>query len=158
MTGKELVQRSRDLHNQSAEALVHGDAEQVLSDLADLFAHLEEHRHRIEEAIPHVAGILELLRRGLESEFSFQLQLAPALRSREGAFSDRDHAATVFGILSGDILDRMWRRVTILCEIVGLQDGSLTLQEVEEVTATFRELALQAAGSMVVAEGGDLDA
>lgn len=158
MNGKQLAELARALHNQSADALEEGDAEQVRREIDTLFAVLEQHQERIQEAIPGVEGILESLRSGLESEFSFQLQLAPALRSRDGLFTDRDHAATVFGIISGDILDRMWRRVVILCEIIGLADGSLTIHEAEEATATFLELALQAAGSVVVTEGGDLDA
>lgn len=89
-----------------------------------------------EEALRLVRGLLSLLRQ----ELAFNHRLFPAVEAISHRGDVDGAAGTVFstlGACSGDILDRHFRRIKVLAELVGVREGSIEFAE--EAYDAFRE-------------------
>jgi hypothetical protein len=161
-TARELLQRIRELHNRSPQVLSGDiDSQAFWSDLEDCLREVDQAAVALHSLIPGEETIprtLEALREGIRWELALNRALFPAVQSREPADTIQHHMVSLFGIVSGDILDRLFCRILVLVEIIGVLDGSVDFPE--ESYMTYQELRERLALPIAILldEDDDLDA
>lgn len=142
MTGSEILRKIQQLHQDSITILEEEqDFPAFWEQFADLF-------HEILESSAILACIISNLdafqravtaiQASLEQEYQANLALKQALLRRQGEDDTAHTTAITLGLVSGDLLDYSFHRLTILAELIGLLDGSLTFPE--ETLETYYEI------------------
>ncbi|MCX2725979.1 hypothetical protein OO015_00460 [Thermomicrobium sp. 4228-Ro] len=160
MTGLELLNWIRELHRISPE-VISGD-----KDLQDFWSQVESWFQTVTEAVSSldsllpgqdtVFRVLEALRESLRWELKLNRFLLPAIQNRQPSDTTAHHVASVFGMMSGDLLDRIFTRLAVLAEILGVLDG--TVEFPEEAYLTYQELWGMAQVTDALHAAQDLDA
>jgi hypothetical protein len=160
MDARELCQRIRELHHRSPKVLSGEDpADAFWNDVMACFQDLERIAPALEDLLAGaevVPRILEPLRESLRWELELNRFLFPAIQSREPGETVAHHVLTVFGMMSGDMLDRLFNRLVVLAEVLGCRDGSVDFPE--EAYLTYQELWGMAQVIALAADEADLDA
>jgi hypothetical protein len=161
MTAHDLAHRIRELHHQVPQLLTGevapeefwGWVEAWFREVATMVRALEGQIPG-EETIQHS---LAALREGIRWDLDLNRTLFPVLQSREPQDTIVHHAFSIFGIMSAEILDRLFSRLTVLVEILGLLDGSIDFPE--ETYLTYQELRAMIQGNFFPSYADDdLDA
>jgi len=82
--------------------------------------------------------VLSAMREGIRWDLELNRTLFPVLQGRESEDTLIHHAVSIFGIMSAEILDRLFSRLTVWAELLGILDGSIEFPE--ETYLTYREL------------------
>jgi hypothetical protein len=159
MNARELRNRIQDLHRLSPKVLdgevppeeFWGEIETWFQDAAQAAASLETVLPG-DETVPRTLGALH---ETLRWELQLNRFLLPAIQNREPGETMAHHVVSVFGMMSGDMLDRLFSRLAVFAEVLGLLDG--TIEFPEEAYMTYQELWGMAQVTALAADE-DLDA
>ncbi len=154
--GDVLRNRIIEIHNMVPDVLIgEQPAEDLWSLLDSWFEALTEEATMLSQALPGegtVPRYLETLRESLRWEIEANRALFPAIQNRDPDQSTVHEVASILGLVTADLLDKLFRRLVILAELVGTLDGSIMLPE-ETITAYYEFL-----GAMIPEPSEGLDA
>jgi len=142
MTAKELAQSIRELHHLVPKLLV-GEMtpEEFWSRVEAWFEQVSAESSALAAYLPGEGTIqqaLAALREGIRWDLELNRTLFPVLQGRESEDILIHHAVSIFGIMSAEILDRLFSRLAVWAELLGILDGSIEFPE--ETYLTYREL------------------
>lgn len=154
--GDVLRNRIIEIHNMVPDVLIgERPAEDLWSLLDSWFEALTEGGTMLSQALPGegtVPRYLETLRESLRWEIEANRALFPAIQNRDPDQSTVHEVASILGLVTADLLDKLFRRLVILAELVGALDGSIPLPE--ETIIAYHEFL----GAMIPEPSEELDA
>ncbi len=128
MNGKGLRDRIQELHHAFPRVLEGRlSPDQFWSDVEAWFQELEQASTAFQQILPghDMVPCIQALRETLRWDLEFNRQLFLAIQNRVPEDTMPHHLVSVLEIMSGDIVDRFFNRLTVLAEILGVLDGTV---------------------------------